>query len=78
MPNSVDLKIRVLQFVEQGGGISRAAKYYQVGRATIYCWLGQTNLEPIKLKCRQRKPDWGALIPIQYEVEHNREWHLRG
>ncbi|NJL97567.1 MAG: helix-turn-helix domain-containing protein, partial [Synechococcaceae cyanobacterium SM2_3_2] len=42
MPYSVDLKIRVLQFVEQGGGISNAAKLYQVGRATIYRWLGQT------------------------------------
>ncbi|NJL97740.1 MAG: hypothetical protein HC818_04030 [Synechococcaceae cyanobacterium RM1_1_27] len=43
MPNSVDLKIRVLNFVEKGGSISTAAQLYQVGRTTIYPWLGQTT-----------------------------------
>ncbi|NJL98405.1 MAG: hypothetical protein HC924_06075 [Synechococcaceae cyanobacterium SM2_3_2] len=61
MPYSVDLKIRVLQFVQQGGSISKAAQLYQVGRTTIFRWLAQTNLEPIKVKRRQRKLDWEAL-----------------
>lgn len=73
MPYSVDLKIRVLQFVEQGGGISKAAKLYLVGRATIYRWLGQTNLEPIKVKRRQRKLDWEAL---RQDVQDNPDARL--
>ncbi|NJL97369.1 MAG: hypothetical protein HC924_00300 [Synechococcaceae cyanobacterium SM2_3_2] len=47
--------------MEQGGGISNAAQLYQMGRATIYRWLAQPNLEPIKVKRRQRKLDWEAL-----------------
>ncbi|NJL98352.1 MAG: hypothetical protein HC818_07550 [Synechococcaceae cyanobacterium RM1_1_27] len=47
--------------MEQGGNISTAAQLYQVGRATIYRCLGQTTLQPIKVKRRQRKLDWESI-----------------
>lgn len=41
MPYSLDLRTRVVEWVEQGGSISKAAKLYQVGRATIYRWMSR-------------------------------------
>lgn len=61
MPYSEDMKKQVIQFVEHGGGISKAAKLFNVGRASIYRWLGQSDLKPVKVKRRQRKLDWEAL-----------------
>ena len=36
MSYSLDLRKRVVEFVEQGGSISKAVENYQVSRATIY------------------------------------------
>ncbi len=68
MPYSLDLRKRVINFVEQGGSISKAAQIYQVGRATIYRWLSRTDLAPTRVTRRQRKLDWEAL---RKDVEEN-------
>ncbi len=68
MPYSLDLRKRVINFVEQGGSISKAAQIYQVGRATIYRWLSRAELAPTRVTRRQRKLDWEAL---RKDVEEN-------
>ena len=61
MAYSWDLRIRVVEYVENGGSITKAAKLFKVGRASIYRWLGRETLEPTKVKRRHRKLDWSAL-----------------
>ena len=61
MPYSLDLRTRVVAFVENGGGITRASKLFQVSRTSIYRWFNRTDLQAIKVQHRQRKLDWLAL-----------------
>ena len=61
MPYSLDLRARVIAFVENGGGITRASKLFRVSRTSIYRWLNRTNLQATKVPRRQRKLDWSAL-----------------
>lgn len=68
MSYSLDLRKRVVEFVEQGGGVAKAVKVYQVSRATIYRWLGREDLKPTVVTRRKRKMDWEAL---RKDVEQN-------
>jgi putative transposase len=43
MAYSLDLRKRVVDYVENGGGITKAA-VFKVGRATIYRWLRREDL----------------------------------
>ncbi len=61
MPYSLDLRARVIAFVENGGGITRASKLFRVSRTSIYRWLNRTNLQATKVSRRQRKLNWFAL-----------------
>ena len=61
MPYSLDLRTRVVAFIENGGGITRASKLFKVSRTSIYRWFNRTNLQTIKVQHRQRKLDWFAL-----------------
>jgi putative transposase len=73
MPYSLDLRKRVVSFVEEGGSVSKAARVYQVGRATIYRWLSREDLKPTQVKRRKRKLDWDAL---RKDVEQNPDTKL--
>jgi putative transposase len=68
MAYSLDLRTRVVEWVEKGGSVSRASKIYQVGRATIYRWMSRADLRPTKVKRRKRKLDWEALAK---DIEEN-------
>lgn len=68
MPYSLDLRKRVVEFVEEGGSVSKAVKNYRVSRATIYRWLEREELEATKVKRRKRKLDWEA---VRKDVEQN-------
>lgn len=61
MAYSLDWRKKVVDYVENGGSITKAAKLFKVGRATIYRWLGREDLQATKVKRRQRKLDWKAL-----------------
>ena len=39
MSHSIDIRKRVIEYIEDGGLVSRAAKRYEVGKSTIYKWL---------------------------------------
>lgn len=68
MAYSLDLRQKVVNYVENGGSITKAAAIFKVGRATIYRWLGREDLRPTQVKHRQRKLDWEAL---KKDVEKN-------
>ena len=61
MPYSLDLRQRVVGYVEAGGGVSKASRLFKVGRSTIYQWLAREDLRPTQVKRRKRKLDWEAL-----------------
>ena len=61
MAYSWDLRIRVVEYVEKGGSVTKAAELFKVGRASVYRWLNRETLEPSKCLGRHRKLDWSAL-----------------
>ncbi len=73
MTHSLDLRIRVIDYIENGGSVTKAAKLFQVGRASIYRWLDRETLESTKVKHRNRKLDWSAL---RKDVTENPESRL--
>jgi transposase len=73
MSYSIDLRKRVVDYVENGGRIAQAAVLFKVGRATIYRWLGRSDLQPTKIKRRKRKLDWQAL---EKDVKENPDARL--
>ena len=73
MPYSLDLRQKVINFVENGGKITEAAHIFGVARASIYRWLARTKLEATKVKRRQRKLDWKAL---EKDIKENPEAKL--
>ncbi len=73
MSYSIDLRKRVVDYVENGGRIAQATRIFQVGRATIYRWLGRTDLRATQVKRRKRKLDWKAL---ENDVKENPDARL--
>jgi transposase len=61
MSYSVDLRERVVGYVRGGGSPTIAAELFQVGRTTLYRWLGSADLRPQPAKERRRKLDKVAL-----------------
>ena len=61
MPYSLDLRHKVINFVENGGTITETAHTFGIGRASIYRWLSRPKLSATKVKSRQRKLDWKEL-----------------
>ena len=41
MPYSLDFRQKVINFVENGGTITKAAHTFGIGRASIYRWLSR-------------------------------------
>ena len=73
MSYSIDLRKRVVDYVENGGRIAQAAGLFQVVVATIYRWLGRTDLRATKVKRRKRNLDWQAL---EKDVKENPDARL--
>jgi transposase len=70
MPYSLDFRQKVINFIENGGKITKAAHTFGIGRASIYRWLSRPTLEATKVKIRQRKLDWKEL---EKDVKQNPE-----
>lgn len=73
MAYSLDLRKRVIEYIENGGRITEAAARFHVGRATIYRWLDRPDLKPTPVKRRQRKLNYQAL---EKDVSENPEARL--
>ena len=61
MPYSLEFRQKVINFVENGGTITKAAHTFGIERASIYRWLSPPKLSPTKVKSRQIKLDWKEL-----------------
>lgn len=61
MSYSIDLRQRVVAFVEAGGAKAEAARRFSVSEGSVHNWLKRDNLAPIKVKHRDRKLNWKAL-----------------
>jgi transposase len=70
MPYSLDFRQKVINFVENGGTITKAAHTFGIGIASIYRCLSRPILSPTKVKSRQRKLDWKEL---EKDVKQNPE-----
>ena len=57
MPYSLDFRKKVINFVENGGMITKAAHTFGRGRASIYRWLSRPTLSATKVKTSQIKLD---------------------
>ena len=57
MPYSLDLRQKVINFVENGGTITEVVNISGIEIASIYRWLSRPKLETTKIKRRQRKLD---------------------
>ena len=64
------LQKKVINFVENGGTITKAAHTFGIGIASIYRWLSRPKLSATKVKSRQRKLDWKEL---EKDVKQNTE-----
>ena len=54
MPYSLDFIKKVINFVENGGTITKAAHTFGIGIASIYRWLSRPELSATKVKSRQK------------------------
>ena len=61
MSYSMDLRQRVVAFVEAGGAKAEAARRFSISEGSVHNWLKRDNLAPTKVKHRDRKLDWEAL-----------------
>ena len=69
-PLQFRLQKKVINFVENGGTITKAAHTFGIGIASIYRWLSRPKLSATKVKSRQRKLDWKEL---EKDVKQNTE-----
>ena len=51
MTYSIDLRQRVVDYVERGGSKASAVRVFNVSRGTIYNWFGRESLMPTKVYC---------------------------
>ena len=61
MTYSIDLRQRVVAFVEAGGAKAEAARRFSVSEGSVHNWLKRDNLAPTLVKHRERKLNWKAL-----------------
>lgn len=65
-PYSVDLRKRVLEYIEETKDKTKASQLFKVGIATIYRWIARKtqtgNLEPSRSKAYKKKIDDQKLI----------------
>ena len=69
-PLQFRLQKKVINFVENGGTITKAAHTFGVGIASIYRWLSRPKLSATKVKSRQIKLDWKE---VEKDVKQNPE-----
>lgn len=71
---SLDLRKKVMGFIENGHSITEAAKVFNIARATIYRWLDRPNLERVRVERRKRKID---IAKLNQDVEQHPDKTLK-
>ena len=68
MAYSIDLRKRVVEFVEEGGSKAEAARRFRVSLWCVHDWCGRPHLAPKRHGPRQRKLNRLALR--QHVAQH--------
>jgi len=74
---SLDLREKVISFIENGNSITKAARLFGINRTTVYRWLDKPNLEPIRVvrkypdkTLKQRAQEFGVVpSSIYYQLK---------
>jgi len=74
MTYGIELRERVLSYIEEGGSHAVAARLFKVTPRTIYNWQHRQNLAPKKHGPRQRKLD---KLALERHVDENPDALLR-
>ena len=74
MAYSLDLRQKVIDYIENGGRVSKAAQVFGIGRASIYRWLERKELAATKVKYRQRSLD---IRELSKDIQENPEARLK-
>lgn len=61
MSYSIDLRRKVIGYIEKGGSRVEACRIFGISRKTIYHWFHRENLFPTPARTRRRKLDKLAL-----------------
>lgn len=71
---SVDLREKVVKYLEDGGSITQASEIFNIGRSTIYRWLNRPSLAATKVTSRQRKIN---INELEQDVKANPDTPLK-
>ena len=52
MAYGLDLREKVINYIENGGRVTKVAQVFGIGRASIYRWLERKELVATKVKYR--------------------------
>ena len=74
MAYSLDLREKVMDYIENGDSVTKAAKVFGIGRASIYRWLERKELAATKVEHRQRLLDRRELLK---DIQENPEARLK-
>jgi putative transposase len=74
MAYGLDLRQKVIDYIENGGRVSKAAQVFGMGRASIYRWLERKELAATKVKYRQRSLD---IRELSKDIQENPEARLK-
>jgi putative transposase len=74
MTYDLDLRLKVIDFIESGGRITKASKIFKVDRATIYRWLSREELAATKVENRQRKIN---IKELEQDMKNNPDMLLK-
>lgn len=74
MAYSLDLRQKVIDYIENGGRVTKAAQVFGIGRASIYRWLERKELAATKVKYRQRTLD---IRELSKDIQENPEARLK-
>ena len=74
MAYSLDLRQKVVDYIENGGRVTKAAQVFGIGRASIYRWLERKELAATKVKYRQRSLD---IRELSKDIQENPEATLK-
>ena len=61
MSYSLDLRLRAVRYVNEGGKVTEASRLFGIHRQTLHNWLRRDDLAPKKHGPRRRKLDMEAL-----------------
>ena len=76
MAYSLDLRQKVIDYIENGGRVTKAPQVFGIRRASIYRWLERKELVATKVKYRQRQ---GSLDirELSIDIQENPEARLK-